>query len=97
MVDESSVLSRREFSVFGRREFCPLVDKSSAVDESSFSLNFYVLMVFLYLEYPKSNFVTLQGKHRIDTCCFLTYFIHCEDLINVFQRCKNIPRGNHAR
>ena len=31
-------LGRREFIIFGRREFCPLVDESSAVDESSVSL-----------------------------------------------------------
>ena len=37
-VDESSVPPKS--SNFGRREFCPLVDESLLVDESSFSRDF---------------------------------------------------------
>ena len=43
-VDESSVPPKS--SNFGRREFCPLVDESSVVDESSFS-RFHIGVTFI--------------------------------------------------
>ena len=45
VVDKSSVPSK--ISIFGRRDFCPLVDQSSMVDESSFSQSFIHVNKFL--------------------------------------------------